>query len=191
MQVTDGTTESRDGRSLFPVLGSGAVAGAIGGFAMGGAARFAMRIFAVDVGHEPAFTVGGTAAILTFGLLIGAGFGMGYGTLRKVLPGPWPVPGVTFATILFLFIQVPVFTAGIDEAAPDPGLGFRLFLPVTLLFVLMTALAMSALERRFASSVAQPNGLWSGAILLGVFGLLLIVGPILSSYGQLLGALGS
>jgi hypothetical protein len=189
--VTDEIKRSRDLHSLLPVLGSGAVAGAIGGLTMGLAARIAMRFFAVDVGHEPAFTVGGTAAILTFGLLIGAAFGMGYGTLRKVLPGPWPVTGVTFATILFLFVQVPAFTAGIDEAAPDPGLGFRLFLPVTLLFGLMTALAMSALERRFASSVAKPDGMWLAAILVGVIGLLVFVGPILSTYQRLLQVLGS
>lgn len=170
---------------LVRTLGNAAAAGAVAGVIAAVAARGAMRAFVVGVGGAAEFTVGGSTAILASGLLIGAGFGMAYPLLGRV-PGPVLLRGLLFGVIGLVAVQIPAFAGGIDEAVGDPRLGFALFVPVPFIYGVVTALAVAGLERRFADPADQPFGLWAGAILAGALGLLVVVGPLLTSYSRVL-----
>lgn len=172
---------------LASELAAGAVAGMIAGVAAGVVARIAMRAFAVGVGHTPAFTSAGTAAILTTGLLLGAAFGMVYVGVRRVVPGPEPVRGLVYAILVILLVEFPVIVGGTEESSPDPMLGFALFVPVSLVFGATIGLVLPWFERRFlraGGAMARPLG--ALAIAAGALGLLVVAAPILQSYGRFL-----
>lgn len=146
---------------LVRTLGNAAAAGAVAGVIAAVAARGAMRAFVVGVGGAAEFTVGGSAAILASGLLIGAGFGMAYPLLGRV-PGPVLLRGLLFGVIGLVAVQVPAFAGGIDEAVGDPRLGFALFVPVPFIYGVVTALAVAGLERRSRTLPTSPSACGRG-----------------------------
>lgn len=181
--MSEPTVEPRTSRDRLRVLGAGAAAGMVGGAGMGLAARLAMRVFAVEIGSQPSFTVAGTFSILLLGLTTGGAFGILYGAVRRFLPGPTPIRGLLFGAVLVVLLVVPVFAVGIDEARPDPSLGFLLFAPSALLLGFVIAVVMSPIERHVARLGADGEAvLASVAILVGALGLLAIAGPLAGVY---------
>ncbi|MGH2521200.1 MAG: hypothetical protein ACRDH2_01745, partial [Anaerolineales bacterium] len=115
----------------------GAIAGMLGGLAAGAGARLAMRGVALLAGQPPGFTLGGTLAILLFGVILGLPFGALFASVRRWLPGAWPWQGLIFGVILTLVFVAPPFLLTRPEgelAILPPLAGFSLFAPLPSLY---------------------------------------------------------
>jgi hypothetical protein len=96
----------------------GALAGMLAGAVAGIGARVAMRMVADGVadgvGVRATFTPEGTAAIIVFGIVIGAPFGVLFGAIAERLPGPEWLRAPMYG-LLCLAVMGPVFFVGNEE----------------------------------------------------------------------------
>jgi phosphate/sulfate permease len=96
----------------------GALAGIAAGLVTGIGARVAMRMVADGVPdgimQRPSFTLEGTLAILIFGALLGAPFGVVYEAIADGLPGPPRLHGVLFGALMLATLGA-IFLTQVDE----------------------------------------------------------------------------
>jgi hypothetical protein len=82
-------------------IGVGVLSGTLAGLVVGISARLAMRIVAVVIGLPPEFSPRGTLNIVQVGILIGVAPGVLHAVVRRWLPGPPILRGLTFGVLLF------------------------------------------------------------------------------------------
>lgn len=128
-------------RRALAAAAGGMLAGMAAGVVTGAAARLAMRMVADGVadgvGVRTDFTVGGTAAILVSGLIVGAPLGLAYVLFAERVPGrPW-ARGLVFGALALALIG-PVFL----RTEEFFSLGrVALFAPLFLIFGVAVGLA--------------------------------------------------
>ena len=134
----------------------GVLAGAIAGLVTGIGARINMRIIALATGLVPGLSLA-TLVILLTGILYGILPGMLYVAVKKYLPGPGLLKGVTFGLLGSLLLGLPIFLIP-DSAANDfsigpPLLGRSLFTALPIVY----GVALGLVEPWLTRTVPAPN----------------------------------
>ncbi len=188
MEASVLTASSLRRRTHFIGLFAGLIAGVLNAVV----ARVLMRIIALLAFGRGTFTVGGTAVIFTFGVLVGPLFGLIYRSTLYKLRAHELVKGLVFGLILLLTLQVPglfiapEFAAELMAVGP---LGFAVFAAMNFAFVLTLAPLTAWLDQvwpRDDSRMAAETSLTAVFGLLALAGLALLVVEIV---GRLLGIL--
>lgn len=186
MQASVLTASSLRRRTRFIGLLAGLIAGVLNAVV----ARVLMRVIALLVFGRGSFSVGGTAVIFMFGVLVGPLFGLIYrSTLYKVRAHDL-VKGLLFGLVLVVTLQVPgLFVAPefMAELMAVGPLGFAVFAMMNFAFVLTLAVLTARLEQRWPRDESRQA---AEASLTSVFGLLAVAGLILLAVeivGRLLG----
>jgi hypothetical protein len=161
-------------------LALGGLAGLATGAVAGTGARLVMRGFAVAVDRPTEFTPGGTMVILTFGLIVGPAAAVGYVALRRLLPGSWPVRGLSYGALLAVLVALAFSATPADEALPDPVLGTVLFAALAIVIGVVSAGATRWLDGRVLVPSAKPSGLVVVGAWIGVVGALMLGSIVLS-----------
>ncbi len=168
----------------------GLLAGLIAGVLNAVVARLLMRAIALLTFGTGSFSVGGTAFIFMFGLLVGPLFGLIYRSTLYKMQAHELVKGLLFGLIGLVTLQVPglfiapEFRAELMAVGP---LGFAAFAAMNLAFVLTLAVLTAWLEQawpRDESRKAVETSLTTVFSLLALAGLALLVVEIV---GRLLG----
>lgn len=168
--------EARRERVLRAMAVAG-IAGVLGGAVLGAGSRVVMRVFAILVGQPTEFTVGGSLGLVVFGAIFGLAGGLAYIVVRRIIPGPWIVPGLAFGLALVGLVLATMGGAG-SEGSADPGLATRLFAGLALAYAVFTAWLTHLVERRLPPA-GWTDGSWPA------------VGALLSLGGVLILALGA
>ena len=150
------TTNHADHSEHARLMCVGVLAGAIAGLVTGIGARIFMRIIALAAGSVPGLSLA-TLSILLAGILYGILPGMLYVAVKKYLPGPGLLKGVTFGLLGSLLLGLPIFLIP-DSSANDfsigpPLLGRSLFTALPIVFGVFLGLVEPWLTR----SVPAPN----------------------------------
>lgn len=78
----------------------GALAGAaLGAILLGFGGRIVMRMLAITIAREPAFSLGGTIEVVAYGAIVGTISGAAFALFRPVLPRRWWAQGVILAAL--------------------------------------------------------------------------------------------
>jgi hypothetical protein len=175
----------RKGR-LLSRAAVGALAGIAAGLITGAGARVAMRMVADGVPdglmQRASFTLEGTAAILVFGTLIGAPFGVLYEATVERLPGPPRLHGLVFGTVLLATLGI-IFLTQDELFTQGRVLLFACLFPI---YGLAVGLALMP-SRRIAHGL--PVAAQAALALFAVGGGLLFAGGIVSLVLQSTGLL--
>jgi len=133
-------------RRLIADALSGALLGALF-IGLGG--RMAMRILAVAIAREPAFTIGGSLKVIAYGAIVGLVSGGAFALARPILPERNWIAGLLQATITYAgtILTLPAHIA--ETARP-----FADRMPVVLLLFGLCFLL-------FGLAMAYFNYLWS------------------------------
>jgi|RhiMetdeSRZDD1v2_1073273.scaffolds.fasta_scaffold84394_3 hypothetical protein len=167
----------------------GLLAGLIAGVLNAVVARALMRVIALlTVGHG-SFSVGGTAVIFMFGVLVGPLFGLIYRSTLYKLHAHELVKGLLFGLVLAVLqvlglFMTPEFRA---ELMAVGLLGFAVYAAMNLAFVLTLAALTAWLEQAWPRDESRKA---AEASLTTVFGLLALAGLallVVEIVGRLLG----
>lgn len=178
--------------SVRPVF-IGLLAGFSAGLLNAVVARLLMRVIALLMFGEGSFSIGGTAVIFMFGVLVGPLFGWIYRLTLYKLRAPEVVKGLLFGLILLVTIQLPglyispEFRAELMAAGP---LGFPIFLLMNLSFMLTLSSMVAWMEKVWPRDETRRRGeRFTSAVLglLALAGLLLLLVEII---GRPLGLVG-
>jgi hypothetical protein len=161
----------------------GLLAGMLGGVVAGVGARIAMRVVALVTSGVGSFSLGGTLAILLFGVILGMPFGMLFVGVRRWLPGAPLWKGLIFGAALALIFVAPPFLLIEPEgelALVSPLVGLGLFAPLPLVYGVVVAVAAEWLGKKYAAAPRQSVGVaWFGlmgvALLFGFTSMLSLV----------------
>ena len=165
----------------------GLLSGLIAGLTAGVGSRIAMRLVALDSGSEPAFSIGGTLFIILMGALLGVPLGLLFVAVRRWLPGPALVQGISFgvlSALLFLSLLVPLLLRETSElnseiAGVNVLLAINVFVTPLIVYGLTVAMAVELLERPIARARRLRGATVVGDILLVAVGLVGTVGLVL------------
>jgi len=73
----------------------------LGALFLGLGSRIVMRLLAVSIARDPAFSLGGTLEIVAYGAIVGAVSGAAFALGRPVMPGRWWVQGLMLAALAY------------------------------------------------------------------------------------------
>ena len=102
---------------MFIGLFCGMMAGAV---VLGVGGRMVMRALAVIAEREVEFSVGGTIEVIAFGAIIGLIAGAAFVAIKKYLPGPAPLKGMSFGLLAFLLNFIPSVGSVVATLLPLP-----------------------------------------------------------------------
>ncbi len=134
-------------RSLVVGALSGAVLGVL---FLGLGGRIVMRILAVIIAREPAFSLGGSLEIIAYGAIVGTVSGAVFALARPFTPEHWSISGLLLAAIAYAgtILTLPAHIA--DTARP-----FAAMMPTVLMLFglcfLLFGLGMARLSYRASS----------------------------------------
>jgi hypothetical protein len=129
----------------------GVAAGALGGLlVLGLVGRAVMSVTAVLAGHALRFSLGGTADVLLFGLLVGAAAGVPYGAIRPRLPRPSRLTGMGWGLALFLLLAAVPPPAALSAFGGVSHVGLPVVLALFAAVFLAWGLVLEALLRRWS-----------------------------------------
>jgi hypothetical protein len=129
---------------------AGALSGALfGALFIGLGGRMVMRILAVAIAREPAFSIGGSLEVIAYGAIVGLVSGGAFALARPILPERHWIAGLLQATITYAgtILTLPAHFA--ETARP-----FADRIPVVLLLFGLCFLL-------FGLATAYFNSLWS------------------------------
>src|SRR5574341_59580 len=186
MEASAGTTKSLRLRARFIGLLAGLIAGVLNAVV----ARVLMRVIALLAFGQGSFSVGGTAVIFMFGVLVGPLFGLLYRSTLYKMRAHELVKGLLFGLVLVVTVQVPGLFIAPDfmaELMAVGPLGFAVFAAMNFAFVLTLAALIAWLEKAWPRDESRKA---VEASLTTVFGLLALAGLALLGVeivGRLLG----
>jgi hypothetical protein len=168
-----------EGQSSIRPVFIGLLAGFSAGVLNAIVARILMRVIALLMFGEGSFSIGGTAVIFMFAVLVGPLLGWIYRLTLYKLRVPEIVKGLLFGLILLVTIQLPglyispEFRAELMAAGP---LGFPIFLLMNLSFMLTLAGMVAWLEKVWPWDESRRRG---ERITSAVLGMLAVAGLLL------------
>ncbi|HUE79517.1 MAG TPA: hypothetical protein VMN38_07790 [Sphingomicrobium sp.] len=130
----------------------GALIGAtLGALFLGVGGRIVMRLLAIMISRDPAFSIGGTFEVATYGAIVGSVSGAAFALCRPILPGRWWAQGAMLAALAYAgtIATLPAHIA--DTARPFAGQMTTVLLLFGFCFALF-GLAMA----RLSSSGTSP-----------------------------------
>ncbi len=180
---------------LVRSVATGALAGFLAGFIAGGiGSRVAMRVVAITAGDADQgaltdfearvgeITAGGTIFLLLAGGLVGVLGGLIYLAVRRWLADAGPLRGLTFGTLLLAMLGSSIIRSDNPDfhrfgAAP---LNMAMFAGIFVVFGVLVAPLFDLIERAEKRWRVSGGSAGLGAGVAQVFGLLLLVGGVLS-----------
>lgn len=152
----------------------GLLAGLLAGLLNAILARVLMRIVALVVSGQGSFSVGGTAAIFGFAMLLGPLLGIVYRAVWRFLPGPTLVKGLVYGIALVIVFQIPVLYIVPDfrqELMIAGPVGFGVFGLINFAFVLTLARLTAWLEDAWPRDGSRRAAVMVGTVALGLLAL--------------------
>ncbi len=103
-------------RRLRNVIGGAVVGATLGALILGLGGRIMMRLLAVMIERDPAFSLGGSLEVVAYGAIVGAVSGAVFALLRPIMSWGWLTQGILLATLTY-FGTIATLPAHIAETA--------------------------------------------------------------------------
>lgn len=129
-RATSAHGERHGAARVVRMIGAGLAAGLV----LGVAARFVMRIIALEAGRPGNFSLGGTVDVVAFGMLLGTPLAVLFWSVRSRLPVRRPLAGLVLGLLMFgvLALVPPPSARSAMAATPDTPLHTLLELAILL-----------------------------------------------------------
>jgi hypothetical protein len=148
------------------------LSGVLAGLANAVIARLLMRVVAIVATGRGNFSVGGTANIFMFAVILGSLMGLAFGAIRRWLPGPAVVKGLLYSAILVVIFQIPVLLIVRDFAAEIMAVGtvgIAVFALINLAYCQLLAHIYGYVDRRVPETLS--GGMVGAAVVMGLIAL--------------------
>jgi len=155
-------------RTPYVAMLSGVLAGLVNAVI----ARLLMRVVALVATGRGGFSILGTLNIFLFAILLGSVMGLGFGAIRRWLPGPPAVKGLLYSAILVVVFQIPVLLIVCDFAAEIMAVGtvgIAVFALINLAYCQLLAHLYDYVDRRVPDTLS--GGMIGGTVVLGLVAL--------------------